>query len=89
MLPRVGDLPVFATMLPKTIEETGAAARWSFYILRTDLEVAARARNITKWFYLNWEAGPDGDEPPSSALPSAGEIMDDFPRTQFWETVYQ
>ena len=64
ILPRVGDFAVFAPMLPKTIHETGAAARWAINLLRAGLEEAMKARNLARWLLDNWEKGPDGERPP-------------------------
>ena len=59
-----GEFPVFAPMLQKTIEETGAAARWAVRVMRTDLKFAGKARNITKWLYQHWETEIDGEHAP-------------------------
>jgi hypothetical protein len=67
ILPRVGDFPVFAVMLHKTIHETGAAARWAFTLLRARMEEAMKAPNLARWLINNWEQGPHGEQPPCEA----------------------
>ena len=66
ILPRVGDfrVPVFAVMLPKTIDETAAAARWAFTLMRDRLGEALKAPNIARWLLDNWETVLRGEQPP-------------------------
>ena len=64
ILPRVGDFPVFAVMLPKTIHDTGAAARWAFNLLRARMEEALKTPNLSRWLLTNWETGLRGEQPP-------------------------
>ena len=64
ILPRVGEFPVFAVMLPKTIDETAAAARWAFTLMRDRLGEALKAPNIARWLLDNWETVLRGEQPP-------------------------